>query len=211
MHHFLRFTQKVFRPTPLNTDELIFAQIFSVPVFTGNDALPSGPNSLTITKWLPSVIMMLDPALLPSSIYMPLPITPINLCNHCLTSLLIFSLLTLPPTPLSRMLQESFKTRDWLLIWTDSVKCMQNLLTSINLLMPILPRLSAPFKRRLQFDPVLNLPRLAMSSIISRGYLTTAMLTEDVLLGNIWEIQEHMQYKQRGDDTSSQDIRDRGC
>ena len=103
------------------------------------------------------------------------------------------------------------RSRDWLLIWTDSVKCMQNLLTSINLLMPILPRLSAPFKRRLQFDPVLNLPRLAMSSIISRGYLTTAMLTEDVLLGNIWEIQEHMQYKQRGDDTSSQDIRDGGC
>ncbi len=35
----LRFAPQVLGPAPLNADELIFAQIFSVPVFTGLKAL----------------------------------------------------------------------------------------------------------------------------------------------------------------------------
>ena len=39
----LRFAPQVLGPAPLNADELIFAQIFSVPIFTGIDHLLPRP------------------------------------------------------------------------------------------------------------------------------------------------------------------------
>ncbi len=39
--HFLRSAPQVLRPAPLNANELIFAHIFSVPVFTGLQASSS--------------------------------------------------------------------------------------------------------------------------------------------------------------------------
>jgi len=40
-HHFLRFAPQVLGPPPLNADEPIFTQFFSVPVFTGTQAIVS--------------------------------------------------------------------------------------------------------------------------------------------------------------------------